>query len=27
MLFGRKSEKLPPIQSEVRRVVDAEECR
>ena len=25
MLFGRKSEKLPPIQSEVRRVVDAEE--
>jgi transposase len=25
MLFGRKSEKLPPIQSEVRRVVEAEE--
>jgi transposase len=25
MLFGRKSEKLPPIQSEVRRLVDAEE--
>jgi len=25
MLFGRKSEKLPPIQSEVRRVVEEEE--
>jgi transposase len=25
MLFGRKSEKLPPIQSEVRRAVTAEE--
>lgn len=25
MLFGRKSEKLPPIQSEVRRIVEEEE--
>lgn len=25
MLFGKRSEKLPPIESEVRRVVDAEE--
>jgi len=25
MLFGRKSEKLPPIKSEIRRIVEAEE--
>ena len=25
MLFGQKSEKLPPIQSEIRRIVDEEE--
>jgi hypothetical protein len=25
MLFGRKSEKLPPIESEIRRVVEEEE--
>ena len=25
MLFGRRSEKLPPISSEVRRIVEADE--